>query len=54
MLTWFGLLTFGIFLFFFIMVGFRHRVKDASIVSGGAQIHQRTEEGEVHNHITKE
>jgi len=41
MLTWFGLLTFGIFLFF-IIVGFRHRVKDAAVVSRGAQIQRRT------------
>jgi hypothetical protein len=28
--------------FFFIMVGFRHRVKDVAVVSGGAQIQRRT------------
>jgi hypothetical protein len=28
--------------FFFIMVGFRHRVKDAAVVSGGVQIQRRT------------
>jgi hypothetical protein len=53
MLTWFGLLTFGIF-FFFIMVGFRPRLKDAAVVLGRAQIQRRTVKGEVHSHITKE
>jgi hypothetical protein len=40
--------------FFFIMVGFSPRVKDAAVVSGGAQIQRRTVKGEVHSHITKE
>jgi len=42
------------FFVFCIMLGFRHKVKDAAVVSGKSQIQQRTVEGEVHSHITKE